>query len=912
MRVAALEAFGVDEQLVDVWKESGHERLLPVQELAVRKYDALNGHNVLVFSPTSSGKTFVGEMAAAKKARTNQRVFYLVPQKALAEEKYREFRAKYSPLGIRTVISTRDRKESDRDIKAGRFHIAVVVFEKMQGLLVSKPALLNKVGLVVVDELQMIGDRTRGAGLEILLTKVRMSRSRPQVIGLSAVLGKSEAMARWLGADLCQARRRPVELRMGVLHEGGFRYVEHNSGNEGREELARVEEETEIEEALVTQVAAFAAAGEQSLVFCKTKKECVHTAFEVARRLEARPAAKALKELQGMEDSHGNDVLARLLARRVAYHNAALDWDQRDLVERHFRENEILVLCATSTLAMGINLPAKNVFIDPNRWYLDRFRNWGTRPISQGEYENMGGRAGRLGLEDEFGRSIIVESSQFQAKVCYDVFARGDLGDVEPTLEEDQLGRHVLNLVASRMCRTEKEVRQVLLSSFTGETRWRGNGRQGAFEEKLSRGLRKCLGGALMWKDRYGDLKPTRLGQVAASKGVTIDTAVRLVDFARKHAFDAAGARLLEVLLCLTGTEDGQQAYFNLSTVEYDSGRYLQLLKEMVQEFPPGAKARLSKVLKLHSLSYEKTQQAKKAMILHDWVTGVSTRDIESRFQCYSGSIVNLGQEVSWLADALSEIAEVCDWPEIEVERMRALSRQLICGVTRDGLDVARARVKGLARARIASLVTNELDTLRKVAEAPREVIEKLVTKPVAARLLRRVRSILEREQAREPGQDEQAEAKAPTDAAEAQEEEEWEKGFPPADITGAAYLSDARVHFDGRQQGRRYLILIDGKDAWAREKSFETALRLAVAAKTVDLGWCSAANLGGHDSYHQHIRRLKHDLSPTGANVEALIENNWAKQYRFSVPRANISIDVPAVRRCLPDCEELLPTERH
>ena len=139
MRISALEAYGLDECVIDLWKGAGHRELLPIQEIAVQQGKVLDGQHVVVFSPTSSGKTFVGEMAAVRVARQGHRVIYLVPQKALAEEKYREFKRKYACLGIRVVISTRDHKDDDTDIRQGHFHIAVVVFEKMRGLLVVTP-----------------------------------------------------------------------------------------------------------------------------------------------------------------------------------------------------------------------------------------------------------------------------------------------------------------------------------------------------------------------------------------------------------------------------------------------------------------------------------------------------------------------------------------------------------------------------------------------------------------------------------------------------------------------------------------------------------------------------------------------------------------------------------------------------
>src|SRR5919109_874746 len=108
MRVETLEAYNVAPDLLAIWRETVGTELLPVQERAVKEFGLFAEGNLIVFSPTSSGKTFVGEMAAVKAARENTKVFYLVPQKALAEEKYRELSRRYAKAGIDVAISSRD------------------------------------------------------------------------------------------------------------------------------------------------------------------------------------------------------------------------------------------------------------------------------------------------------------------------------------------------------------------------------------------------------------------------------------------------------------------------------------------------------------------------------------------------------------------------------------------------------------------------------------------------------------------------------------------------------------------------------------------------------------------------------------------------------------------------------------
>jgi helicase len=117
MRVDTLEAYNVAHDILAIWRERVGEDLLPVQERAVKEFGLFGDANLIVFSTTSSAKTFIGEMAAVRAARGNTKVFYLVPQKALAEEK--ELRARYQGVGIDVVVSSRDRRDIDDFIVAG-------------------------------------------------------------------------------------------------------------------------------------------------------------------------------------------------------------------------------------------------------------------------------------------------------------------------------------------------------------------------------------------------------------------------------------------------------------------------------------------------------------------------------------------------------------------------------------------------------------------------------------------------------------------------------------------------------------------------------------------------------------------------------------------------------------------------
>ena len=172
MTIDWLTSQGIQQPLIDAWKNTGITTLTECQTQALSHQPLWEGKNLIVVAPTSSGKTFVGEVLAAKSAFSLKRAIFLVPYKAIAEEKYAEFKDRYGILGISVVISDGDHTTFDKNIRRGDFGIAVIVYEKMAQLLINSPGILAECYLIVVDELQMIADRTRGPSLEILLTHI--------------------------------------------------------------------------------------------------------------------------------------------------------------------------------------------------------------------------------------------------------------------------------------------------------------------------------------------------------------------------------------------------------------------------------------------------------------------------------------------------------------------------------------------------------------------------------------------------------------------------------------------------------------------------------------------------------------------------------------------------------------------
>lgn len=708
MRIDSLEAHDIAPDILAIWRDTVGPELLPVQERAVKEFGLFGAGNLIVFSPTSSGKTFIGEMAAVKAARENTKVFYLVPQKALAEEKFHEFRKRYGALGMKVVVSSHDHREYDEAIAQRDFQIAVVVFEKMQALLVSRPQLIEVVGLVVVDELQLITDDDRGPSLELLLTKLRVAR--PRVIGLSAVLGKVQSLADWLDARLLVEKGRPVELRKGVLCRGTFRYLEHNAQTEGTESFTDYNSETRHD--LVLGIAEeLARREEQVLVFLPDRASTVGFARMLADRMSVPAASDAMEALREEEETFARMALLAVLESAVAFHNADLSREERSIVERHFRDGSIRVLFSTSTLAMGLNLPVRNVVLDGRHWqYLKRYDRWSLEDISKSDYENMSGRAGRLSHTRDFGRSLLVTNSSFEADVWLRHYVGADFEDIVPTLRQAPLENHVVNVLASGLAAHDEDLAALLLSSFTGHVYWSQPSTRDSFLEALDAAVVRCESAGFLRRDGHGRLAITDLGRACASKGIGVDTGSALAAWARQARSTAPSA--LEVLMVAGLTPAGQGVYVNMARGERFQRDYRGEVLRRAQEagtnerpiFTGGAQD-------LCSSEYEATKAFKKALFIADWIDERRTKDIERQYHVWAGALRRVAEEYAWLIDALAAVARACGWPEPQCRELGLLADRLIHGVRQDALPIAALRVPGLGRALVRRLITAGLAT---------------------------------------------------------------------------------------------------------------------------------------------------------------------------------------------------------
>tara|TARA_Y100000310_G_C20695151_1_gene825152 strand:+ start:922 stop:1578 length:657 start_codon:yes stop_codon:yes gene_type:complete len=201
--------------------EKDVKTLRPAQEKAV-KQGLLDFKSQLICTPTASGKTFIAELAAINHITNNKgKVIYIVPLKALASEKFKNFKARYENF-FRIALSIGDRDGADAYLT--EYDLIICTAEKLDSLIRHHTPWLKYVSLVVIDEIHLMNDPGRGPTLEILITILREILKNVQIIGLSATIGNPKELSTWLKAELVEDDWRPVKLHKGIYLDGKIEY----------------------------------------------------------------------------------------------------------------------------------------------------------------------------------------------------------------------------------------------------------------------------------------------------------------------------------------------------------------------------------------------------------------------------------------------------------------------------------------------------------------------------------------------------------------------------------------------------------------------------------------------------------------------------------------------------------------
>jgi len=494
------------------------EELRPCQEKAINQ-GLLDGKNMVVASPTASGKTLVAEIAAINSIlETGSKSIYLVPLKSLAFEKYTEFKEKYEKLGIRVALAIGDL--DGKDPWLANFDLIIGTAEKFDSLIRHDAKWVSQIKVAVFDEIHMLNDYGRGPTLEILITLLKVILPQLQIIALSATIGNPRELASWLNAELISDSWRPVKLYQGVFFADEIDYF-----NERKKEPVI---ET-ISDPTLKFAAKLLKEGKQALVFCPTKRIAESTAIKIAALLKTKPLAlearKALKALS--RPTRQCEKLAVVIEKGIAFHHAGLVNKQKTLIENLFRNQQVKIICCTPTLAMGLNMPADVTLMKSLKRFSGKF---GSTWIPVLEYHQMTGRAGRPGKSLE-GLAISLARTEHEKKEIYKKFILGQPEEIVSKLSViPTLRTSLLGLVASGFITNKNEMTNLFKKSFYGFQ----YGNDWTFEDKLLDILEtlKLYG---FVKLEGETIRPTLLGKRISELYIDPETAYKIIKSIQKE-----------------------------------------------------------------------------------------------------------------------------------------------------------------------------------------------------------------------------------------------------------------------------------------------------------------------------------------------------------------------------------------
>ncbi|RLM40247.1 ATP-dependent DNA helicase [Haloarcula sp. Atlit-120R] len=709
---------GVPEWLPDHLRDDGIEELYPPQAEAVEA-GVTEGKNLVASIPTASGKTLIAELAMLSSVARGGKALYIVPLRALASEKQADFE-EFEQYGLDIGVSTGN-YESEGGWLADK-DIVVATSEKVDSLVRNDAPWIEDLTCVVTDEVHLVDDGERGPTLEVTLAKLRRLNPDLQTVALSATIGNAEALATWLDAGLVDSDWRPIDLQKGV-HYGQALHLE--DGSQQRLSVQNNEKQTA---AIVRDTLEDDGS---TLVFVNSRRNAEAAAGRLANTVrphlsdeERGRLADIAEEIRDVSDTETSDDLADAVADGAAFHHAGLSRGHRELVEDAFRDRLVKVVCATPTLAAGVNTPSRRVIVRDWRRY-DGSAG-GMAPLSVLEVHQMMGRAGRPGL-DPYGEAVLIASSHDEVDELFERYVWADPEPVRSKLAaEPALRTHILATVASGFARSREG-----LLEFLEQTLYASQTDEGGQLERVVDDVLTYLQRNGFLEIEAGELDATSLGHTVSRLYLDPMSAAEIVDGLRdwergasdstsasgspadpqaeppadsgfttasELAENAAGSdddrdpddiSALGLYHLVSRTPDMYQLYLRSGDrEEYEMElfeREDELLGPTPSEFEEGR--------------FEDWLSAlKTARLLEDWATEVDEATITERYGVGPGDIRGKVETAQWLLGAAESLAS-----EVDLDAARAISEARIRvehGVREELVDLAGVRGVGRKRAR--------------------------------------------------------------------------------------------------------------------------------------------------------------------------------------------------------------------
>ena len=669
----------------DFFKAEGYSELYPPQTDSI-KAGLFDQKSLLVSAPTASGKTLIATLAIINYLTNhNGKVVYLSPLRALAAEKFSEFKKiEKIPLGkkIKVQISTGDFESNDKTLEQS--DILILTNEKMDSLIRHGAEWVDNIGLVIADEIHLIGNQERGPTLEMILTKLKLLDPKPQIIALSATITNADELSEWLDSTLVKNDWRPVPLTEGV----------YDGGSVTMDDGKFFEVESSLRGPPVDLGAESVKDGGQSLLFAETRMRSASLAAKAAdiisrylKKSEQDELEKVSKKILGKnEHTQLVKTLAELVKKGVAFHHAGLNQNCRETIETEFRKGTIKLLSSTPTLAAGVNLPARRVIISSILRYNARVGV--NQPISILEYKQLCGRAGRPQYDD-YGEAIIVGNANGSELIEH--YINGEPEPIESKITEDKSLRvHVLSLIV-----TNPGIKKEEIIDFFSQTLGGLQTRKSTIKFGVDIAVRYLVDEEFLIKkgERF---VATEFGKKVSKLYIDPLTATKFrsaienVSEGRKHTFG---------FLHLISEAEEFFPKFSLRNKDYETASLLieNKASELIEPIS----------------EYDCTRSL---LALDAWITESSEISLSDTLKIESGDMHRMTETANWLLYCMRELAKQLERMDL-LDEFDIIRKRINYGIREELLELVK--IKGIGRVRARKLFKHGLKNLDDLSTIP-------------------------------------------------------------------------------------------------------------------------------------------------------------------------------------------------
>ncbi|MEM4630261.1 MAG: DEAD/DEAH box helicase [Candidatus Diapherotrites archaeon] len=679
-----------------VKSRNNFEKFNPMQEKAIKA--GIFEKSVVISSPTASGKTTIAELVALNSIlKKGKKVVYTCPLRALASEHAKDFREKYKDLKIKFALSIGDFDSSGS--KLAFKDMIFTTYEKLDSLLNHEANWLSNIGVLIVDEIHMLGS-DRGPTLEVIITKLKLLNKKIQVLGLSATIPNSKEIADWLSAELVVSNYRPVELKEGIYLEGVI-YFKDN-----------IEKVSLREDALSSLALDTLKKNKQAIFFLNTRKTSENYAEKLASISQNYLSEKEKKVLEKASQIVLNVLeqptkqcqkLASLIKKGSCFHNAGLLHKQRQIIESLFKKNYLKFISSTPTLAIGVNLPAFRVIM-PSPY---RYSSFGMEKIPVYEWKQVAGRAGRPKY-DSSGEAILIAKNESQKQDYFDYFIFGEIEEITSFLNNEQeISFHLLSTISSGFISDMESAEEFFSLTFFAN--------QNKGISKISKSIIKALKSLIEMGFLVGDdqrLEATPLGKRVAQLYLYPLSAHKLIQMLK-----AQKTNLFSYLFIIASLDE----FRPWPKPSKDAISFLQ--NSFIEKDLP---VNYNQEIFLDEHFFEKIHATN---MLMDWVSEVKEQNIVSTYNIQPGTFRMKLQDADWLCYSAFELSKLLGL-QMHLPNLAILRKRLAYGISEELIELCE--LKGVGRVRARKLFNSGLKSISSLKNVDVKDLERVLGKNLA------------------------------------------------------------------------------------------------------------------------------------------------------------------------------------